>query len=95
MALPSDVQDAVDAAIAKAHEMVDDAVDALTSGGNTMLAAAAALQGQAVEHPALNEVLMDVNTANTEVSDKLGAAVANFRAQTKVLADAIPAAPAA
>lgn len=94
MALPTDVQAAVAQIIANAQAQVADAVDALTSGGNTMLAAASALQGQPVEHPALDEVLTDITQADQQLASQLGTAVAAFRANQKVLSDAMPAAPA-
>ena len=96
MALPSDVQTAVNNAIAAAQAAVDDAVDALKSGAAQMLAAAAILGGQGhdTSHPLLDEVINDVTTAETALSGQLGAAVAQFRAASTALADAMPAAPA-
>lgn len=94
MALPSDVQAAVDAAIAAAQASVSDAVDALTSGAAQMIAAAAALGGKADEHPALDEVVTDLSQATAQLSGQLGNAVATFRAASKQLSDALPATPA-
>lgn len=93
MALPSDVQAAVDAAIAAAQAAVADAVDALTSGAAQMIAAAKALGGQADEHPALDEIVVDLNQATASLSSQLGTAVAGFRAASKQLSDALPAEP--
>lgn len=95
MALPSDVQEAVDAIIANAKAQVADAIDALTSGGNLMLAAAAALKNEQADHPVLDEVLTDITQADQEVAGQLSAAVATFRANARVLSDNIPASPSA
>jgi hypothetical protein len=94
MALPDDVNAAVDQIIASAWASVNPAVEAVNAGATRMLAAAAALQGQPADHPALDEVLNKLTAADQEMGTKLDTAVASFQAASLTLGNALPAAPA-
>ena len=90
MADALDINVAVDAIIGRVTDDTNSVIAALRSGGQRMLAAASALEGQPADHPDLALAINKLTQAEADLSTQVKAELATFQAASDALASKLP-----